>query len=319
VRRYDAAAHTDGKEVRMRTRRRWLRVLLLAVALAVVAFGLYVYTRLEPRGSQRVVYTPAARTCETAPEGFTFCVFRAAQGTDGRVVYHLHGRNLDATAWNDDTYYTSMIQARWAELGRTPPVVVGVSFGNLWLLAEKNPAPRSGLLEVFRDRVLPAVEARIGPPRARVLLGESMGGINALAAGLALPGTFTRVVSLCPTLFETSPFADDAAVEAALEATGADPKRVLALRHIADEYFADEAAWRAFSPNERVRPPASAPANGPDFYVSVGLYDAYGSYAGALAFVRDARSAGHRVTWRPLYGGHCAVDVDSVALALLGD
>lgn len=247
----------------MRTRRRWLRVLLLAVALAVVAFGLYVYTRLEPRGSQRVVYTPAARTCETAPEGFTFCVFRAAQGTDGRVVYHLHGRNLDATAWNDDTYYTSMIQARWAELGRTPPVVVGVSFGNLWLLAEKNPAPRSGLLEVFRDRVLPAVEARIGPPRARVLLGESMGGINALAAGLALPGTFTRVVSLCPTLFETSPFADDAAVEAALEATGADPKRVLALRHIADEYFADEAAWRAFSPNERVRPPASAPRERP--------------------------------------------------------
>ena len=84
-------------------------------------------------------------------------------------------------------------------------------------------------------------------------------------------------------------------------------------------FFADEAAWRAFSPNERVRAPASASANGPDFYVSVGLYDAYGSYAGALAFVRDARAAGHRVTWRPLYGGHCAVDVDSVAAALSED
>jgi pimeloyl-ACP methyl ester carboxylesterase len=188
----------------------------------------------------------------------------------------------------------------------------------MWLLTERNAGERSGLLEVFRDRVLPTIEAHLGaPPRARLVFGESMGGVNALAAGLGLPGVFARVVALCPPLYETSPFADDAAVEAALEQTGADPKLVLALRHVAPDLFGDEAGWQAFSPNLRVRHPAAPGA--PSLYVSAGLYDAYGSYAGAAALVRDARASGYRVEWRPVYGGHCAVDVDSVAAALLAE
>lgn len=287
---------------------------LVGLLLGGAAWGAW-STLMRPQGDQRVDYTPAARTCTDDPAGFTFCVYRAAQGTDGRLAYHFHGRNLDAQAWNDDTYYTSMVQARWAALGVTPPTVVSVSFGPVWLLTPPGAAPKAGLLDVFREKVMPAVEAQTGPPTARLVFGESMGGVNALAAGLGLPGAFSQVVALCPPLYETSPFADWATTWATLEKTGADPKLVLALRRLATDYFADEAAWQAFSPLSRVqRPP---PPGAPALYVSVGLYDAYGSYAGAERFTRDARARGWRVDWRPLYGGHCAVDVESVAWALL--
>lgn len=241
------------------SRRRVVLAVLLAAGLGLyAAWG----ALMRPQGDQRVAYTPAERTCTDDPAGFTFCVYRAAQGTDDRVAYHLHGRNLDALAFNDDTYYTSMVQARWAEQGVRPPIVVGVSFGPLWLLAAQNAAPKSGLLEVFRDRVLPAVEAQTGKPRSRLVFGESMGGVNALAAGLGLPGVFDRVIALCPPVYETSPFADWGETWDTLKRTGADPKLVLALRSLAPDYFADEAAWAAFSPLARVQapPPAGAPS-----------------------------------------------------------
>jgi pimeloyl-ACP methyl ester carboxylesterase len=193
-------------------------------------------------------------------------------------------------------------------------VVVGVSVGPAGLLAARNAAPKSGLLEVFRDRVLPAVEAQTGPPRARLVFGESMGGVNALAAGLSLPGVFSRVVALCPPIYETSPFAAWGETWDTLKRTGADPKLVLALRALAPDYFADEAAWAAFSPLAAVQGPP--PAGAPSLYVSVGLYDAYGSYAGAERLAQDAKRNGWRTAWRPLYGGHCAIDVESVAAAL---
>lgn len=298
--------------------RRRVAVGLAGLVLALVGAGAWLYRALgRPLADTRVAYEPAAAECVEDPAGFRYCIYRAPQGTDGRVAYHLHGRNLDENAWNDDTYYTSMVQAQWAERGVRPPIVVGVSFGPLWLLTAQNAAPKSGLLEVFRDRVLPAVEARTGPPRARLVFGESMGGVNALAAGLALPGLFERVVALCPPLYTTSPFASWEDTRAALEATGAEPRLVLALRALATDYFADEAAWQAFSPNTRVRTPP--PAGAPSLYVSVGLYDAYGAYVGAERLVTDARAAGWRVEWRPLYGGHCAVDVASVATALLAE
>ena len=289
-------------------------ILSVVLALALAAWLLW-REHMRPQGDQRVAYVPAAATCTDDPGGFTFCIYRAPQGTDGRVAYHLHGRNLDARAWNDDTYYTSMIQARWAEWGATPPIVVSVSFGPVWLLARQGRASRSGLLETFRDRVLPAVEAQTGAPRGRLVFGESMGGVNALALGLSLPDRFEGVAALCPPLYDASPFVDLETARAVMARTGAEPKLVLSLRSLATDYFADDAEWQAFSPNARVQ--NAAPPGAPWIYLSVGLYDAYGAYAGAERFSRDARAHGWRVYWRPLSGGHCAVDVDSAARALL--
>lgn len=47
--------------------------------------------------------------------------------------------------------------------------------------------------------------------------------------------------------------------------------------------------------------------------ISCGLYDKYGNFEGSQIFVDRARARGLKVQWRPLYGGHCVIDVPSVA------
>lgn len=55
----------------------------------------------------------------------------------------------------------------------------------------------------------------------------------------------------------------------------------------------------------------------PALYLSNGLYDAYGNYEGTERLARVARQRGVRTEWHPLYGGHCAIDIPSLANFLL--
>ncbi|WP_369062051.1 hypothetical protein ABOZ73_07610 [Caulobacter sp. 73W] len=79
---------------------------------------------------------------------------------------------------------------------------------------------------------------------------------------------------------------------------------------LARKYVANEAEWR------RVSPLALIERASPDFpalYVSNGLYDAYGNYEGSRLLMQRAVERGVRAEWRPLYGGHCATDIASLA------
>jgi hypothetical protein len=55
----------------------------------------------------------------------------------------------------------------------------------------------------------------------------------------------------------------------------------------------------------------------PTLYLSNGLYDAYGNYEGTERLARVARLRGVATEWHPLYGGHCASDIPSLANFLL--
>jgi len=44
-----------------------------------------------------------------------------------------------------------------------------------------------------------------------------------------------------------------------------------------------------------------------------GIYDAYGNYEGTERLAQLARQRGVQTEWHPLYGGHCASDVSSLA------
>jgi hypothetical protein len=64
------------------------------------------------RGVQKVSFRPAAEACGTSG-ALRYCVYRDRRGTNGDIVYHMHGRNLDERIWNDDTYMTALIQSDW--------------------------------------------------------------------------------------------------------------------------------------------------------------------------------------------------------------
>ena len=283
---------------------RWLLAAAVAIVLLYVAWGEVTRTR----GAQKVAFVPAEQTChESGP--LRYCVNRDRRGTNGDLVYHLPGRNLDERIWNDDTYYTAMLQSEWQRTGALPPTVVTVSYGPTWLLVPKGRRPDSGLLEDFMSR-LPAIEARIGRPRRRMLLGESMGGLNVLVAGLSHPDRFTKVAALCPGVYSVSPFASVSTIRQGMERTGADPRTAFGIWMLARRYFADEAEWRRASPLgliERIGPGAL------HLYLANGLYDKFGNFEGTRQLANRATARGLPTEWHPLYGGHCAIDVASLA------
>lgn len=279
------------------------------VLVLVIAAGYYAWTRLTaPQGDQKVAYIPANKSCHSSGQ-FKYCVYRAKSGTNGDVVYHLHGRNLDEQVWNDDTYWTAMVQAHWQQAKIAPPTVVVVSYGPTWLLVPKGKKSESGLLEDFIAK-LQEIDKQTGAPKRRLLLGESMGGLNVLIAGLSYPKSFAKIASLCPGVYATSPFASFSEMKASLVRTGADPKTGFGIWWLAKKYVTDEAEYKRMSPLDLAQR-----ANGqyPALYLSNGLYDAFGNFEGSQMLSEKAAKRGVSVEWHPLYGGHCAIDASSLA------
>lgn len=279
-------------------------LVLLLVLLLYVAWQ----QATKIRGDQIVAFTPALADC--GAEGrLHYCRYRARAASNGDTVYYLHGRNLDEQAWNDATYFTAMIQSQWRIEGGRPPQVIALSYGPEWLLTPRGASADSGLLDDLMT-TLPRIEARTGKPRRRMLLGESMGGLNVLIAGLSHPSAFAKIAALCPGVYATSPFASFSAIRAAAKRTGADPKIIFGIWRLTHRYAANETEWNRVAPLRLI---GRARPDYPSLYLSNGLYDTYGNFEGTQRLAEVARRRGVRTEWHPLYGGHCAIDVASVA------
>lgn len=285
------------------------RVKIFFIVL-IISFSIYwVWGKLtSPWGVQKVSFKLSKS--ETFAKGnLSFSIYRANNGVNEDIIYHFHGRNLDNTIWNDDTYFTSLIQSNWQKSKVKPPTVVLISYGPEWLLTPKNSQAKSGLMDDFISN-LPFIESKIGHPKNRILVGESMGGLNVLILGLSHPELFSRVAALCPGVYLDSPFSDFDKKRAALKRTGADPKVALGVYLMAKKYVSNEQEWKKISPIELIK---QANIEYPELYLSCGLYDKFGNYEGTEALVNIANSKGVKTQWHPLYGGHCAIDINSLA------
>ncbi len=289
----------------------WFSVLFILVLCA------YAWNFIStPPGEQKVSYSPANKECFNDDSGVgRFCIHKALQGTNGGIVYHMHGRNLSEDNWNDDTFYTAMIQAYWADHGKKPPIVVSVSYGPVWLLSPKGEAEKTGLLDTFILKTIPAVETRIGVPTYRALVGESMGALNSLIAGFHYPEMFQRIAAVCPAIYKISPFDSVSTIWNEVKSTGADPRTIFGILKLAKYYASTMSEWNAINPLALVKD--LKPGYSTSLYMSSPLYDRYGLYAGGVEFISLAKERGLNIQWRPIYGGHCAVDVQSIAEFLL--
>jgi hypothetical protein len=285
------------------------RLIVFAVIL-LFSFIIYlIWGKLtKPYGVQKVHFTPSQSVKFTSGK-LSFVIYKASSGVNQDIIYHFHGRNLDNTIWNDDTYYTSMIQSYWQKLHIKPPTVVLVSYGPEWLLTPKNANAESGLMDDFISN-MPLIESKTGQPKNRILLGESMGGLNVLILGLSHPQLFSKVASLCPGVYLLSPFSDFKKIKESVKRTGADPKIAYGIYKMAKTYASNEEEWQAISPVHLI---TKANTHYPALYLSCGLYDKYGNYEGTEALATMASSKGVKTHWHPLYGGHCAIDITSLA------
>jgi pimeloyl-ACP methyl ester carboxylesterase len=283
--------------------------------LALVAAVWWAWLQLSrPWGQQAVSYTPASRHCGQAGQ-LRYCVHRAAGGVNGDVVYHLHGRNLEAEIWNDPSYFTAMVQAYWQDAGLLPPTVISLSYGPVWLLAPQGQAEHSGLLDsIWPD--ISAIEARVGQPRRRMLMGESMGGLNSLVLAFSHPRQFDKVAALCPAVYLDSPFAPLGQIRAAMVRTGAEPRIIFGIWQLSRSYVSSAEEWRRLSPLALIEGAAVQEAR-PSLYLSAGLYDRYGLYEGTQRLAQRAAERGLPTEWHPVYGGHCAIDIASLGRFLV--
>jgi pimeloyl-ACP methyl ester carboxylesterase len=286
---------------------------LVLLALAVAAWWAW-HQLSRPWGTQAVGFTPASQQCDQ--EGaLRYCMHRAAGGVNGDVVYHLHGRNLEAEAWNDPSYFTAMVQAHWQNAGLLPPTVISLSYGPVWLLAPKGQAEHSGLLDtIWAD--ISAIEVRVGKPRRRLLMGESMGGLNSLVLGLSHPRHFDKVAALCPNVYLDAPFAPLSEIREAMVRTGAEPRIIFGIWQLSRQYVSTAEEWQRLSPLALIEGAAVEQAR-PSLYLSAGLYDRYGLYEGTERLAQRAAQRGLPTEWHPLYGGHCAIDIASLAAFLV--
>lgn len=289
------------------------KIKIFVVSLTILLILYVIWQKItSPYGVQKVSFTPSKSEKFTQGQ-LSFTIYKAVSGVNEDVIYHFHGRNLDDAIWNDDTYYTSMIQSNWQKSNIKPPSVVLVSYGSQWLLTPKTSKPESGLLEDFISQ-LPFIESKIGKPRNRILLGESMGGLNVLILGLTHPELFSKIASLCPGVYIDSPFSDFKTKINGLKRTGADPKIAFGINRWAKRYVSNQEEYKAISPIDLIR---KANVKYPELYLSCGLYDKFGNYEGTDSLAKIAKSKGIKTNWHPIYGGHCATDINSLAEFLI--
>lgn len=293
-----------------------MKKIILPLLLILAGFCWFWNYFTHTHGEQIVNYEASNKECFGTAATGKYCIHKAKQGTNGAIAYHLHGRNLDEQVWNDETFYTAMLQRYWQDKGAKPPTIVTVSFGPIWLLTTKGKGSYSGLLNTFIEKLIPEVENRVGVPTERILLGESMGGLNVLLAGLNYPATFKRIASLCPPIYKNvSPFSTFSEILATMNRTGAEPRIIFGIVALAKNFVSDEDEWKKLAPIKLLDGTDVEAA--PLYYVSADLYDKYGNYEGIEEFVRLALQKGLKIMWRPIYGGHCAVDVSSLGDFLL--
>ncbi len=249
------------------------------------------------------------------PLPWTYCTTTTQGSRNFDLLYHFHGRGGSATDWSDEDYYSAMVRTEWARQQVQPPIVVSVSFGPIWLLVEKNKSPYSGLFEVFTRAVLPTVEKSLKHfSGRRMLVGESMGGFNASQIALKTGRAFDKVAILCPPMISLSPFAGEMEVDEFISSHKAKPDLVKGIIQLSQSFMPEMADWLSHAPLELAKTLVNS--RSPNLYLSCGLYDEYGFFPGTELFAKMAFKQHARVQWRPLYGGHCAVDPISLALFL---
>ncbi len=254
-----------------------------------------------------------------------FCVHTPKYRPSRDIVYYLHGAFLSEESWQDEYYYTSQLRTEWETQSAPLPTVVSVSYGPLWILAQKNPSPTSGLLENFAGEIIPRIEKQLGGLRGRrIVYGESMGGYNTIQLALKTK-LFAKAGILCSPMAEVSPFASDQEIEEALKKTMAwqyykesgpnvildSVKQVISLVQI---FYPTQKDWETGDP---LKLADQRRTDYPKLYVAAGSYDKFAVYEGNTKFVSILKKHGINLEWRPLWGGHCAVDIPSLARFLV--
>lgn len=151
-----------------------------------------------------------------------------------------------------------------------------------------------------------------------------MGAFNTLQLALRTPH-YSKAAVLCAVVGDhLSPFSSEAELLEALRQSTAYKyhgeeglefmlSRIQGALHLARHFYPTLEEWNEFDPMSLALTSTTAT----DFYIASGFHDAFASYEGNVKLAEVLESKGLKVDWRPQWGGHCAIDIPSLARFLV--
>lgn len=251
--------------------------------------------------------------CGKAAEGalnYSYCIHPSPDASNKDLLLHFHGLGGGANTWKNARNY-QRVRQHILNSGKSLPTVITISFGKLWLLTEV--VERNNRYGVVMNKILPYLEALAGfdGRGRRLLLGESMGGFNALQMFLKNPGRFARVAIICPAVADLTPWATQAELQDYIRRTGASPLRVAFFMDVAADEFPTAADWDAHNPLLLAKSAAITPTA---VYLSGDEFDEYGFFEGATLLHRILKRKTRDYQWDPVIGGrHCQMHTANIA------
>jgi enterochelin esterase-like enzyme len=206
---------------------------------------------------------------------YRYCVYKASQGNNGDIAYYFHGKSGNADSWGKDNDFAQPIHKYWSDKKIKPPLIVSISFGGEWLLTPKLSSPESGLLEKLTINVIPKIEGTLFKPRKRIILGKSMGGLNALIAGLSQKELFKKVAALCAGVYPVPMYKLSEPVKNFALATKTDLKVIEDFIALTKNYVNSDTEWETISPLKIID---RLSGNGSDLYLWAGRNDKHPNY-----------------------------------------
>lgn len=248
---------------------------------------------------------------------YDFCIYKNPKSDD--VLHYLHVNGGNVKSWENQNT-NKMIRDHWTSAGKEFPNVITFSMGKAWLLTDVQKENNTSKYYAFINKILPDLENRLGGfTGRRMLMGDSMGGLNSTFIMARAGNMFERVAINCPVITPMGPHAPSAEIDAYIERHQPYISRIWVwwMLNWGKEEFPTEQDWNNHSPIDTAKASPVMPQN---LYVSTGTHDQFGIIEGAKIYADVAQAKGINVVWKPIQDGkHCSVNTKAVSEFLLAN
>lgn len=184
------------------------------------------------------------------------------------------------------------------------PHVYSISFGPRWFLTDVPGFLKKSRLETFNDDFLPYLEKRIPAHLLkRYVVGESMGGYNALRFANFKSDVVDKVIAFCPALSTVSPYSSPVQISEFVNRNPAvDLKVLFSVLSFAVLEFPLPQFWSRNSPLELSN---SKNYTLPPLFITSNKDDLYGFNEGTQLYASNLQLKGLQVQHYYQDGPHC--------------
>jgi len=215
------------------------------------------------------------------------------------LIVYLHGVFQDARRWD------TRIDDEYRKMGQPNPNVLTISFGPVVFLS-----PVLNLEKLSREvnDYAKNIALRIGVKNVH-LLGESMGGANAIQLFSRHNSQFDRAAFMCPALSRISPFAPNRRWQAEIRATNASQVLAQLYRSAQIFFYLRPSAWAKDSPLAYLKGQNESSADKVPVFVAVAERDKYGFTKAVYELANQFDRLGYPTYLRSYAGAdHCEID-----------